>query len=307
MGDLSCDQVLSATLSFMGCSVLPTRTFLSSVRRTHAVSIRVAVADSPGPLRPPAQSCRGCSQSWHPPEATATAAAASRPYFGAARPCKQGASNQCPAPRRLGASSHAAPAGREQAPDCFVAGVPTKPLSERPAGREEAAAGREESAARREQAVVGPYPALRPPPLLRAPRLPWVRATASRAVVASSGCAARLPPAAPCPTLRPPPVDLRPAISLPPAGPRPCSRSRSPANVRPAARVLQLIFSTFACCTISDLDNNSTSSRAPSNSPRPAARQLYLFSTPGGQAAVPAPLLQVRSRTSTLCKCWLLK
>eukprot|EP00267_Zea_mays_P047746 XP_020400237.1 WAS/WASL-interacting protein family member 3-like [Zea mays] len=174
-------------------------------------------------------------------------------------------------------------------------------------GREEAAAGREESAARREQAVVGPYPALRPPPLLRAPRLPWVRATASRAVVASSGCAARLPPAAPCPTLRPPPVDLRPAISLPPAGPRPCSRSRSPANVRPAARVLQLIFSTFACCTISDLDNNSTSSRAPSNSPRPAARQLYLFSTPGGQAAVPAPLLQVRSRTSTLCKCWLLK
>jgi hypothetical protein len=45
MGDLSCDQVLSATLSFMGCSVLPTRTFLSSVRRTHAVSVRVAVAD----------------------------------------------------------------------------------------------------------------------------------------------------------------------------------------------------------------------------------------------------------------------
>jgi hypothetical protein len=221
------------------------------------------------------------SQSWHPPEAAATGAAASRPCFGAARPCKQGASH---APRRVGASSHAAPAGREQAPGCFVAGVPTKPLSER-------AAEREESAARREQAAVGPYPALRPPPLLRAPRLPWVRATASRAVVASSGCAARLPPAAPCPTLRPPPVDLRPAISLPPAGPRPCSRSRSPANVRPAARVLQLIFSTFACCTISDLDSNSTASRAPSNSPRPAARQLYLFSTPGGQAAVPAPLL----------------
>jgi hypothetical protein len=60
MGDLSCDQMLSATLSFMGCSVLPTRTFLSSVRRAHVVSVRVAVADSPGPLRPPARSCRGC-------------------------------------------------------------------------------------------------------------------------------------------------------------------------------------------------------------------------------------------------------
>jgi hypothetical protein len=47
----------------------------------------------------------------------------------------------------------------------------------------------------------------------------------------------RLPLAAPCPTLWPPPVDLRPALSLPHAGPRPCSRSRSPANVRPAARV----------------------------------------------------------------------
>jgi hypothetical protein len=129
MGDLSCDQVLSATLSFMGCSVLPTRTFLSSVRRTHAVSVRVAVADSPGPLRPPAQSCRGYRQSWHSPEATASAAAASRPCFGTARPCKQGASNQCPAPRRLGASSHAAPAGREQAPGCFVADAA-------PAGRE---------------------------------------------------------------------------------------------------------------------------------------------------------------------------
>jgi hypothetical protein len=47
----------------------------------------------------------------------------------------------------------------------------------------------------------------------------------------------RLPPTAPCPTLWPPPVDLCPALSLPPTGPRPCSRSRSPANVRPAARV----------------------------------------------------------------------
>jgi hypothetical protein len=58
MGDLSCDQVLSATLSFMGCSVLPTRTFLSSVRRPQAVSVRVAVADSPSPLRSPARSRR---------------------------------------------------------------------------------------------------------------------------------------------------------------------------------------------------------------------------------------------------------
>jgi hypothetical protein len=47
----------------------------------------------------------------------------------------------------------------------------------------------------------------------------------------------RLPPAAPCSTLRPPLVDLRPTLSLPPAGPCPCSHSRSPANVRPAARV----------------------------------------------------------------------
>jgi hypothetical protein len=59
MGDLSCDQVLNATLSFMGCLVLPTRTFLSSVRRPHVVSVRVAVADSPSPLYPPARSRRG--------------------------------------------------------------------------------------------------------------------------------------------------------------------------------------------------------------------------------------------------------
>jgi hypothetical protein len=153
------------------------------MRRLHVVSVRVAVADSPGPLRPPARSRRGSQPrlSIHLPEATTTGATATRPCFGATRPCSQGASH---VPRRVGASSHAAPAGREQAPCCFVAGVPPKPLSERPAGREEAAAGREESAVRRELAVVGPYPALRPPPLLRAPRLPWVQRLCSP----SSGC-----------------------------------------------------------------------------------------------------------------------
>jgi hypothetical protein len=82
MGDLSCDQVLSATLSFMGCSVLPSRTFLSSLRRTHAVSVRVVVADSPGPLRSPARSCRGSKP---PQQAPPPAAHASGPPALASR------------------------------------------------------------------------------------------------------------------------------------------------------------------------------------------------------------------------------